>query len=219
MLIGCWSPKGGSGTSVVAAALGLTSPPALLVDLAGELDAVLGVAADGPGVTAWLTAGAVPPPDALGRLEVPVATGVSLLAAGAEPRGREIVGHAPILAELLRADGRLVVADVGSDVDAAGAELLRSADLRLCVVRSCYLAVRRLQQATTPMDGVVLVDEPGRALRPDDVAAAAGVPVLARVPWDPAICRAVDAGVLAARRPRVLERSLRSIPTSLPVGS
>ncbi len=80
MLIGCWSPKGGSGTSVVTAALGLTAPPALLVDLAGELDAVLGVTTDGPGMTAWLTAAAVPPPDALGRLEVPVATGVGLLA-------------------------------------------------------------------------------------------------------------------------------------------
>lgn len=219
MLIGCWSPKGGSGTSVVAAALALTSPPALLVDLSGDLDAVVGVTAEGPGMTAWLAAAAVPPPDALTRLEVPVATGVSLLAAGDEQRDHHSVGHAPILAELLRTDGRLVVADIGSEVDAAGAEILRSADLRLCVVRPCYLALRRLQEVTHPLDGIVLVDEPGRSLRPDDVAAAAGVPVLARVPWDPAICRAVDAGVLGSRQPRVLGRSLRPVHAALRVGA
>lgn len=211
MLIGCWSPKGGSGTSVVTAALGLTRPPALLVDLAGELDAVLGVAAEGPGVGEWLYAASVPPPDALGRLEIPVANGVSLLAAGSARRDVGVAGHAALLAELLRSDGRLVVVDAGSEVRSVGAEILRAADLRLCVVRPCYLAVRRLQQATTPLDGIVLVDEPGRALRADDVAAASGVPVVARVPWDPAVARAVDAGVLATRQPRVLARSLHQV--------
>ena len=41
MVILCWAAKGGSGTTVVAAALALTSArPALLVDLDGELPAV-----------------------------------------------------------------------------------------------------------------------------------------------------------------------------------
>ncbi|MEO1063873.1 MAG: hypothetical protein AAFZ07_20835 [Actinomycetota bacterium] len=210
MLIGCWSPKGGSGTSVVAAALGLSGPPALLVDLAGELDGVLGVAAEGPGVGAWLGAATVPPPDALGRLEMPVATGVGLLAWG-DGGPADGPGHVALLADLLRTDGRLVVVDAGSTVSETGQELLRAAELRLCVVRPCYLALRRLQRLTMPADGIVLVDEPGRALRADDVAAAAGVPVIARVPWDPAISRAVDAGVLASRQPRPLLRSLRSV--------
>ena len=40
----CWSVKGGSGTTVVAATLALSCPTAsLLVDLDGELPAVLGL--------------------------------------------------------------------------------------------------------------------------------------------------------------------------------
>ena len=54
----CWSAKGGSGTTVVSAALALVlsqSRPALLVDLAGDLPATLGIAEPtGPRVLDWL---------------------------------------------------------------------------------------------------------------------------------------------------------------------
>jgi hypothetical protein len=52
----CWAAKGGSGTTVVAAALALSSPrPSLLVDLDGEVPAVLGLPdPDRPGVADWL---------------------------------------------------------------------------------------------------------------------------------------------------------------------
>ena len=48
MLIACWSTKGGAGTTVVTAALGLVlarrhPAGALLVDLAGDLPAALGL--------------------------------------------------------------------------------------------------------------------------------------------------------------------------------
>nr|MBA2279690.1 hypothetical protein [Acidimicrobiia bacterium] len=50
MLISCWSTKGGSGTTVVAAALALvfarTTGDALLADLAGDQPAALGLPAD-----------------------------------------------------------------------------------------------------------------------------------------------------------------------------
>ncbi|MEM9711138.1 MAG: hypothetical protein AAGA17_02870 [Actinomycetota bacterium] len=211
MLIGCWSPKGGSGTSVVAAALALGGSPSLLIDGAGELDAVLGITADGPGVRGWLSSAAIPPPDALGRLEVPVADGVGLVPSGPAIGARPAPGRASLLADLLRGDDRVVVVDVGAADDEAAGELLLAADLRLCVLRPCYLAARRLQASSTPVDGLVLVDEPGRSLRADDLAGAAGVPVVGRVPWDPAIARAVDAGVLATRQPRVLMRAARRL--------
>ena len=52
MLTICWAAKGGSGTTVFAVAKAITSPtPALLVDLAGDAMAVLGLPdPDGPGV-------------------------------------------------------------------------------------------------------------------------------------------------------------------------
>ncbi|HYN32443.1 MAG TPA: hypothetical protein VES40_07450, partial [Ilumatobacteraceae bacterium] len=52
----CWAAKGGSGTTVVAASLALNSThPSLLVDLDGEIPAVLGLPEpDRPGVAEWL---------------------------------------------------------------------------------------------------------------------------------------------------------------------
>ena len=58
--------------------------------------------------------------------------------------------------------------------------------------------------------GAVLVHEPGRALRRSDVEHALGVPIVAEVPWDPAIARSVDSGMLAARLPSSLSRTLRA---------
>jgi hypothetical protein len=56
----CWAAKGGSGTTVVAAALAISSPtPVLLVDLDGELPLTLGIAEpDRPGVADWLASDA-----------------------------------------------------------------------------------------------------------------------------------------------------------------
>jgi hypothetical protein len=62
---------------------------------------------------------------------------------------------------------------------------------------------------------VVLVTEPGRALVRGDVENVVGAPVRAEVAVDPAIARAVDAGMLAARMPRLLERALRGVTLPL----
>ena len=58
-MIVCWSVKGGSGTTVVASTLALmraaeSQRGALLVDLAGDVPAVLGLAEpSGPGISDW----------------------------------------------------------------------------------------------------------------------------------------------------------------------
>ena len=51
--------------------------------------------------------------------------------------------------------------------------------------------------------GIVLIDEPSRALGRRDVATALALPVVAVVPFDPAIARAVDAAavVVGTRAP------------------
>ncbi len=58
-MIGCWSTKGGSGTTVIAAALALSransGTSVRLVDACGDLPAALGIAEpSGPGLTDWL---------------------------------------------------------------------------------------------------------------------------------------------------------------------
>ena len=68
----CWAAKGGSGTTVVAATIALSCPTdSLLVDLDGELPAVLGLSEPaGQGVADWLASDA--PPGALDDLAIPV---------------------------------------------------------------------------------------------------------------------------------------------------
>ena len=87
--------------------------------------------------------------------------------------------------------------------------LVERVDRSLLVTRPCYLALRRAVRGETRPTGVVLVDEPGRALSRRDVEHALGVPVEATVSFDPAVARAVDAGLLATRLPRVISKELR----------
>jgi hypothetical protein len=84
-----------------------------------------------------------------------------------------------------------------------------AASTSLLVLRPCYLSLRRALQAPVRPSGVILVTEPGRSLGRSDVEEVLGVPIRAVVGVDPAVARAVDAGVLPARLPRGLERSLR----------
>ena len=211
MLVACWSSKGGAGTTVVAAALALShaTEGALLADLAGDLPIVLGIDdATGPGLAGWLHAGPEVPLDALARLERPVAAGVGLLDRG---EGDLLPDRADVLATLLAADDRLVVADCGSAPSGAAAMVAGAADRSVLVTRPCFVALQRAGRAAVQASAVVLVDEPGRSLGRRDVESHLGVPVLAVVETDPGVARAVDAGLLVSRLPRSLARELRDV--------
>jgi Mrp family chromosome partitioning ATPase len=213
VLIACWSAKGGSGTTVVSVALASvlasSAGESLLADLAGDVPAVLGISdATGPGIADWLAAGAAVPADALARLEVEGPSGIRVLPSG-DGIDRGSGGRGDVLAALLTADARPVVADCGSMPTGARLAIAAGASMSLLVVRPCYLALRRAAAFPLRPSGVVLVDEPRRALTAGDVEATLGVPVRAVVKLDPAIANAVDAGTFATRLPRQLQRSLR----------
>jgi len=224
MLFACWSPKGGSGTTVVSCGLALvlarTQPqprPAgvLLADLSGDVPAVLGLPTPAtPGLVDWLAAGPDVPGAALGRLEVDAGPGLRLLAWGGELSAAAATAAAgaergEALAEALAAGGRAVVADCGSAAGGAALAVAAAADVSLLVLRPCYLALRRALAAPIRPSAVVLVGEPGRTLTRRDIEDVLGVPVRAEVDYDPSIARAVDAGLLAGRVPRSLEKALR----------
>jgi hypothetical protein len=221
MLVSCWSAKGGSGTTVVAAAMAAVigarnDHGALLVDLGGDLPVALGLPEpDGPGLAEWLAAGSAVPADALARLEVPVRPGLRLL-----PRGGVALGdpdRAEVLAALLAGDPRSVVVDVGVVAGGTGtgpaAEVARvlaaSATQSLLVTRCCYLAARRVALLSLRPSGVVLLTERGRDLGRREMEDLLGAPVVAEVPIDPEIFRAADCGQLGRRVPRPLQRALR----------
>ena len=77
----------------------------------------------------------------------------------------------------------------------------------VCVLRSCYLALTRAQQVAGPYDRVVLVEEPGRALRdPRRRPPPIGASHVERVAWDPRVARSVDAGTIVSMLPPPLRR-------------
>ncbi|MEM7141273.1 MAG: hypothetical protein AAF548_09595 [Actinomycetota bacterium] len=204
-----WSPKGGSGASVVSAALALEvargDRSVLLVDLAGDQCRLLGLEAT-PGAGEWI-ASPDAPADGLAALEVHVGPGLRVLPRGTA--GPDDPVRRSLLLDLcaLRADR--VIVDAGSVAVPWWSDDAAS----IAVVRSCYLGVRRLMEFGAAPDDVVLVEEPGRALGRRDVEGALGRPVH-RLSWDPAVARAVDAGVFAARRPRSL-RGLRPLASAI----
>ena len=223
MLLAFWSPKGGSGTSVLAAASALVlarrADGARLADLEGDLPAILGLAADPPtGLTDWLAAGSEAPIEALSRLSVPAAPGVTLVPRGIADRalgGVPAAEAGAALAVALRDGPVPTVIDAGRATTPAARAVIEVADVSIAVVRGCYLALRR--GVHSPLlarsAGVVLVEEPGRSLGAPEVADVLDRPVLARVPIRPAIARAVDAGVLASRLPDALARPVARLLT------
>lgn len=203
----CWSAKGGSGATVVSAALALVlsqRAPTTLVDLAGDLPAALGIAEpSGPGVHEWMASSTADEP-ALERLKVPVSDTLKLLPRGA---GQGSVTRWGDLALALA--HQTVVLDAGTGVPPG--ELLAAAQHRLLVTRPCYLAMRLASAAGVQPTGVVLLGEPGRALTARDIERAVGAPVVAELHYDPAVARAVDAGLLAARLPSTLAHALNRV--------
>lgn len=214
MLVACWSVKGGSGTTVVSAALALAVAAAghevLLVDMGGDLPAALGIPEpDGPGLGDWLGAADGVGSDALGRLEVDAGDRLRLLpSGGAVP---DAPGRAEDLAAVLATDGRVVVVDCASVPSPTSFAVAAAAGLSLLVVRPCYLALRRALKAPVEASGVVLVGEPHRSLQQADVEDVLGLRVRAAIPWRPAIATAVDAGLLGRRLPAPLERGVRDL--------
>jgi hypothetical protein len=207
VLLALWSPKGGSGTSVTAAAISLLLAgrgPTRLADLAGDQPAILGLPPEPTaGLAGWLAGGPGVPSEALDRLLLDVAPGLGLLPLGVAGDLEPLPEGGAALAMALR-EGPPTVLDAGlAAIRPAAQAAVEVADASVVVVRGCYLALRRAVRLplVARAAGVVLVEEPGRALGEREVAEVLGLPVLGRFPVRASVARAVDAGVLAARLP------------------
>ena len=215
MIIWYWSVKGGVGTSVVAAAtairLASDDCEATLVDLTGDQPALLGMMAgevpSEPGIGDWVAAGDGVAADAIGRLLEDVAPGLRLLRRGTQPALDALDDGRRRLVLALEVLARIgpVVVDAGLDPFELRSDLA-ARHRPVCVLRSCYLALTRAQRLSGPYDRVVLVEEPGRALRVRDVASAVGASSVERVAWDPRVARSVDAGTIVSMLPPPLRR-------------
>lgn len=219
MLYPLWTAKPGSGCTTTAVALASQLAArrrcdVLLVDLGGDVVAACGLTEPQMGLADWLAA-----PDAsddsLRRIEVPLTSSVSLLPLGhatswPAERGR-------LLHRLLHHDSRPVVVDVSTVGADAGTPMARlrerfaDDDSSLLVTTSCYVAMRRAMSLTVRPGGVVLLRQTGRALDRRLVSQMIGAPVVCELDHDPAVARAVDAGLLARRAPRSYARQVRRL--------
>jgi len=207
MLTVCYSPKGGQGCTTVTAALALAQRGSRLIDTTGDLPAVLGLPeTSGPGICDLLADDQALEVAAIERLAVDPSL-ISLVIAGSTPAAAVPEHRWAELAATLTADRGAWFLDAGTNPAAASV----AADRKLLVVRNCYLALRRAVAHPVRPDGVVLVTESGRALNAADVEAVLTAPVVAEIAIDPAVARTIDAGLLAARLPRTLARSLGAL--------
>src|SRR5262245_6844523 len=196
MLVCFWSPKGGSGTSVVAAAAALVlarETDARIIDLCGDQPAVLGLAHDPtPGLLDWMRAGAGAPTDALEHLAINAAARLDLLPAGVVHGAAAAPEAGAALAIALDADPRPAACDLGRLDDPATRAFAEVAGHAIIVVRGCYLGLRRAVRHPAIVDvmGAILIDEHGRSLGAPDVEDVLGVPVLATIPARTSIARA-----------------------------
>lgn len=217
MLLALWSPKGGTGTSVLAAAcasvLARRRGGCRLADLGGDQPAILGLGADpGTGIADWLATGPEAPADALDRLAVEVAPGLTLVPPGTP---RRVLAPEPAaeagaaLGAALRSSATPCVVDAGRADSSAARMVVEVADASVIVVRGCYLTLRRAVHTslTARAAGIAFVDEPGRSLGATEARDVLDRPILVRVPVRAAIARAVDAGVVALRPPEALARA------------
>ncbi len=211
--------KGGSGASVLSAALALEAArdqTVLLIDWCGDAAEILAVS-DLPdqGVRDWLRADETVGVDALDQIARPVGDSLRLIGPGSLDIGASPVGERmQALRSAALATADLVIVDLGvippdqiSDV----ALLAATSDRRSLVVRACYLGLSRARRLSVAVDDVVEVVEPGRSLRTVDIEGVLQQPVDLRVPLDPGIARAVDCGLTRVRMPRPLRRAVRTL--------
>lgn len=236
-MILCWSAKGGSGTTVVAATLALSlaeriDPPSTRRSGRHRHGAPLRSLSPTPNASPPTARQTWPHLIDLAG-DIPMALGMPASdGPGIYDWMASAIGTADSLAALAQSAGdRLRVVPAGHRNDAPNWErlatvvgsspvvidcgtgappdpLVQAARQSLLVTRACYMALMHALPLAGLATGVVLVREPGRHLGLDDIEHSLGVPVVATIDVDPLIARCVDAGLALSRLPRSLKHVL-----------
>lgn len=225
-LTALWGPKGGSGTSVLAAhlagALAALGADCLLVDLDlahGDQTAILGAGPESRSLADLLrVAGEITRPtvDAVAWRHPRGFRAVLAPEPGTVPKPSEV---APVLTALRSAAGHLVADLPSGDLDAAAA-VCAGATRLLLVVTPDILALRRGRDSMRGLiaEGldpervdVILNRSDGGEITPGDVEAVLLRPVAARIRPDLGLLRAPDRGELSASGLRLLDGIARRI--------
>ena len=206
------SPKGGTGTSVVAASLAIvssSSSPTLLVDLSGDQAAILGLPQPPIGLSDWANGMTYREFDEI----ISLCHDNLYLAPTGTFDFETLNGNA--WDKLLRAlslkhsEGCNIIVDLGrADIPLA---LRKIVDTCYLVTRPCYLALRRAVDLETAFSGVIVVNEPDRVLTSRDVESVLKLKCVAEIPYTSEISRRVDSGLLKSRLPMALQSVLSQL--------
>ena len=206
------SPKGGTGTSVVAASLAIvssSSSPTLLVDLSGDQAAILGLPQPPIGLSDWANGMTYREFD-----EIISLCHDNLYLAPTGTFDFETL-NANAWDKLLRAlslkhsEWCNIIVDLGrADIPLA---LRKIVDTCYLVTRPCYLALRRAVDLETAFSGVIVVNEPDRVLTSRDVESVLKLKCVAEIPYTSEISRRVDSGLLKSRLPMALQSVLSQL--------
>ena len=206
------SPKGGTGTSVVAASLAIVSSssgPTLLVDLSGDQAAILGLPQPPIGLSDWANGMTYREFDEIISLchdnlyLAPTGTfDFETLNANAWDKFLRALS-------LKHSEGHNIIVDLGrADIPLA---LRKIVDTCYLVTRPCYLALRRAVDLETAFSGVIVVNEPDRVLTSRDVESVLKLKCVAEIPYTSEISRRVDSGLLKSRLPMALQSVLSQL--------
>ena len=206
------SPKGGTGTSVVAASLAIvssSSSPTLLVDLAGDQAAILGLPQPPIGLSDWANGMTYREFDEIISLchdnlyLAPTGTfDFETLNANAWDKFLRALS-------LKHSEGCNIIVDLGrADIPLA---LRKIVDTCYLVTRPCYLALRRAVDLETAFSGVIVINEPDRVLTSRDVESVLKLKCVAEIPYTSEISRRVDSGLLKSRLPMALQSVLSQL--------
>jgi len=203
------SPKGGSGTSVVAASLAIVSSssiPTLLVDLAGDQSAIMGLPEPPVGLNDW----------ANGMThrefeEILITCNDNLHLAPSGSSAIEIFSTGAwgnLARELMQRESN----GVNIIIDFGRVELPLAFQKLACthymVTRPCYLSLRRAVNIEQKFSGVIVVQEHDRVLTTSDIESVLKLKCVAEVPHSSEISRRVDSGLLKSRLPASLHAAL-----------
>jgi len=139
--------------------------------------------------------------------------------AGVEDLAALLGVPAPGAGETVTVLPRLTLADQpcadGHTVVDAGTDCFSDHDGPVYVVlRNDYLSLRRALAGPRTTAGIILISEPNRSLTRRDVADVLAHPIVAELRLDPAIARAIDAGLLSSARHLRIDLSLGATTTS-----
>jgi hypothetical protein len=212
MISALWSAKGGVGVtacSIAFAGVCARFGQVTLVDLHG--DAAVGVgmslSPEQQGISDWLAARDKVGSDALAALSISITDSLSIIPCGSI----EITETDALFLLSALAQFSQVVIDVGNvTANNFAMSVAMHAQQSLMVTRPCYLSLHNALRVPFRASGLVYVGEPSRALHRGDIEDALGVSTAVHMPFDPAVARALDAGVLHSKIPRVVEKAWKS---------